>query len=105
TFLFTTPGVWQPGYGFPFPSPMPGQFIAKDLILLGAAIWSAGEALRAEGWRNDSPGANRRRPCRPGRARAREGSGLPGRPAVWRGCPTAGRLEKGYELSYNTGSG
>ncbi len=47
TFLFTTPGVWQPGYGFPFPSPMPGQFIAKDLALLGIATWSAGEALRA----------------------------------------------------------
>lgn len=47
TFLFTTPGVWQPGYGFPFPSPMPGQFIAKDLALLGIAIWTAGEALRA----------------------------------------------------------
>jgi len=47
-FLLTTPGVWQPGYGFPFPSPMPGQFIAKDLALLGIAVWSAGEALRAE---------------------------------------------------------
>lgn len=47
TFLFTTPRVWQPGYGFPFPSPMPGQFIAKDLALLGIAVWSAGEALRA----------------------------------------------------------
>ncbi len=47
TFVFTTPGVWQPGYGFPFPSPMPGQFLAKDLILLGAAVWTAGEALRA----------------------------------------------------------
>lgn len=47
TFLLTTPGVWQPGYGFPFPSPMPGQFLAKDVILLGTAIWSAGEALRA----------------------------------------------------------
>ncbi len=46
-FLLTTPGVWQPGYGFPFPSPMPGQFIAKDLALLGIAMWSAGEALRA----------------------------------------------------------
>ncbi len=46
-FLLTTPGVWQPGYGFPFPSPMPGQFIAKDLALLGIAVWSAGEALRA----------------------------------------------------------
>ncbi|MDQ6785932.1 MAG: DUF417 family protein [Acidobacteriota bacterium] len=46
-FLLTTPGVWQPGYGFPFPSPMPGQFLAKDLALLGIAVWSAGEALRA----------------------------------------------------------
>ncbi len=47
TFALTTPGVWQPGYGFPFPTPMPGQFIAKDLLFLGAAIWTAGEALRA----------------------------------------------------------
>ncbi|MCA1593398.1 MAG: DUF417 family protein [Acidobacteria bacterium] len=47
TFVLTTPGVWQPGYGFPFPSPMPGQFLAKDMMLLGAAIWTAGEALRA----------------------------------------------------------
>jgi len=47
SFVFTTPGVWQPGYGFPFPSPMPGQFLAKDILLLGAAIWTAGEALRA----------------------------------------------------------
>jgi|GEM_PF-5571065 len=45
TFVLTTPGVWQPGYGFPFPSPMPGQFLLKDLMLLGAAIWTAGEAL------------------------------------------------------------
>ena len=47
SFVLTTPGVWQPGYGFPFPSPMPGQFLLKDLMLLGAAIWTAGEALRA----------------------------------------------------------
>ena len=47
SFVFTTPGVWQPGYGFPFPSPMPGQFLAKDLMLLGASVWTAGEALRA----------------------------------------------------------
>lgn len=47
SFLLTTPGVWQPGYGFPFPSPMPGQFLAKDLLLLGAAVWTAGEALCA----------------------------------------------------------
>ncbi len=49
SFLLTTPGVWQPGYGFPSLSPMPGQFVAKDLIFLGAALWTAGEALRAAG--------------------------------------------------------
>ncbi len=47
SFLLSTPGVWQPGYGFPFLSPMPGQFIAKDLLLLGAALWTAGDALTA----------------------------------------------------------
>ncbi len=49
TFVLSTPGVWQPGYGFPFPSPFPGQFLAKDLLFLGASIWTAGEALRAAG--------------------------------------------------------
>ncbi len=49
TFLLSTPGVWQPGYGFPCLSPVPGQFVAKDLLYLGAAIWTAGEALRAAG--------------------------------------------------------
>ncbi len=47
SFILTTPGVWQPGYGFPFPSPMPGQFLAKDVALLAIAVWTAGEALRA----------------------------------------------------------
>lgn len=47
SFLLTTPGVWQPEYGFPYLSPMPGQFIAKDLLLLGTAIYTAGEALEA----------------------------------------------------------
>ncbi len=26
---------------------MPGQFLVKDIMLLGAAVWTAGEALRA----------------------------------------------------------
>ncbi len=47
SFLLSTPGVWQPGYGVPALSPSPGQFLAKDLVLLGAAIWTAGEALGA----------------------------------------------------------
>lgn len=47
SFLLSTPGVWQPDYGFPYLSPMPGQFLAKDLLSLGAATWTAGEALAA----------------------------------------------------------
>ncbi len=46
TFVLTTPGVWQPGYGFPCPSPA-GQFLLKDVLFLSAAIFTAGEALKA----------------------------------------------------------
>ena len=46
SFVLTTPGVWQEGYGFPYPS-MTGQFLAKDILSIGVAIWSAGEALAA----------------------------------------------------------
>lgn len=47
SFLFTTPG-WEPALGgFPALSAMPGQFLLKDVVLLGAALWSAGEAARA----------------------------------------------------------
>ena len=46
TFLFSTPG-WEPSLGgFPALSVAPGQFILKDAVLLGVAIWSMGEALR-----------------------------------------------------------
>ena len=38
TFLIFGP-VMQEGLKFPFLSPMPGQFILKDLPLLGAAVW------------------------------------------------------------------
>ena len=47
SFLLTTPGIIQKGFNFPDLSPMPGQFLAKDLLLLGAACWTAGEALIA----------------------------------------------------------
>lgn len=47
TFLFTTPG-WEPSLGgFPALSAMPGQFLLKDLVLLGVAVFTAGEALGA----------------------------------------------------------
>jgi len=45
SFLFSTPG-WEPTLGgFPGLSAMPGQFLLKDVVLLGAAVWSLGEAL------------------------------------------------------------
>ena len=47
TFVFSTPGRWQPGYGVPYLSPDPGQFLAKDVALAAIALWTAGEALRA----------------------------------------------------------
>lgn len=47
TFIVSTPGVIQDGWVFPFLSGSPGQFLIKDLVLLGAALWSAGEAMEA----------------------------------------------------------
>jgi uncharacterized membrane protein YkgB len=44
SFLFSTPG-WEPSLGgFPSLSALPGQFLLKDVVLLGAALWSFGEA-------------------------------------------------------------
>jgi len=47
TFLFSTPGVIEPSLGFPALSAVPGQFLIKDVVLLGTALWTTGEALRA----------------------------------------------------------
>jgi len=48
SFLVTTPGVWEPSAGgFPALSGKPGQFLIKDLALLGIALWSLGEAWEA----------------------------------------------------------
>jgi reactive chlorine resistance protein C len=54
SFMLSTPGVWQPGYGFPFLSGA-GQFLVKDLLLLGAAIWTAGDSLNAASARRGAP--------------------------------------------------
>lgn len=46
SFLFTAP-VTEPSLGgFPALSVVPGQFLLKDVVLLGAAIFLAGVALR-----------------------------------------------------------
>jgi reactive chlorine resistance protein C len=42
SFLITTPGVWDPSNPF-------GGFLMKDLLLLGAALSSAAEALKSAG--------------------------------------------------------
>jgi reactive chlorine resistance protein C len=48
SFLVTTPGVWEPSLGgFPALSAVPGQFLIKDLALLGISLWTLGEAWRA----------------------------------------------------------
>ena len=48
SFLLTTPGVWEPSLGgFPALSAVPGQFLIKDLALLGISLWSLGEAWQA----------------------------------------------------------
>jgi reactive chlorine resistance protein C len=48
SFLTTTPGVWEPSAGgFPALSGKPGQFLIKDLALLGISLWSLGEAVQA----------------------------------------------------------
>ena len=45
SFLITTPG-WESSLGgFPSLSAMPGQFLLKDFVLLGVALFTAGEAL------------------------------------------------------------
>jgi uncharacterized membrane protein YkgB len=47
SFLFSTPG-WEASLGgFPALSAMPGQFLLKDVVLLGASVWCLGESLRA----------------------------------------------------------
>jgi uncharacterized membrane protein YkgB len=48
SFLVTTPGVWEPSEGgFPALTAIPGQFLIKDLALLGISLWSFGEAWHA----------------------------------------------------------
>ena len=43
--LFTTPGIWHEERGFPYMSASPGQFVLKDLILLGASLQIISESL------------------------------------------------------------
>jgi len=51
SFLFTTPGVAEPaGGGFPALSLL-GEFLLKDVPLLGLSFWTLADSLRAAGLR------------------------------------------------------
>ncbi len=58
SFIFSTPG-WEPTIGFPALSPIPGQFLLKDVLILGGGLWSLGESLQAMYGRRNGNG-NRR---------------------------------------------
>jgi uncharacterized membrane protein YkgB len=48
SFLFTTPGVVSThAAGLPVLSALPGQFLLKDLVLIGVALWTLGDSLTA----------------------------------------------------------
>jgi uncharacterized membrane protein YkgB len=49
SFILTTPG-WEPSLGgFPALSGDVGEFLIKDLVLLGAALWTLTDSLTAAG--------------------------------------------------------
>jgi uncharacterized membrane protein YkgB len=57
SFLFTTPGLAVGHlHGIPILGAQPGQFLLKDLVLLGVALWTLGEALGARR-KADAPAA------------------------------------------------
>jgi uncharacterized membrane protein YkgB len=55
SFLFTTPGVVVAhAAGVPVLSAQPGQFLLKDLVLIGVAIWTLGKSLHAAQTHDDA---------------------------------------------------
>jgi reactive chlorine resistance protein C len=51
SFMISTPG-WEPSLGgFPALSGGVGEFLIKDLVLLGASLWSLGESSSRSIWR------------------------------------------------------
>lgn len=53
SFMLSTPPTFEASLGgFPALSGMPGQFLVKDVVLLGAAIWTLAEALKSSNTNN-----------------------------------------------------
>jgi uncharacterized membrane protein YkgB len=60
SFLFTTPGVVAThAAGLPVLSAQPGQFLLKDLVLIGVSLWTLGDSLAA------APSTREAQPSRP----------------------------------------
>jgi uncharacterized membrane protein YkgB len=59
SFLFTTPGATAAS-GFPVLSVLPGQFLLKDLVLIGASLWTLGDSLGAAPRWHGARGGQRR---------------------------------------------
>lgn len=63
SFIITTPG-WEPSLGgFPALSGDVGEFLIKDFVLLGAALWTLADSLSASSslprfLRDDAPALN-----------------------------------------------
>src|SRR5271154_2563623 len=70
SFLFTTPGVVAThAGGLPVLSAQPGQFLLKDLVLIGVALWTLGDSLGAASESSPARSRKRRSPDQPlGRA-------------------------------------
>ena len=89
SFLFSTPG-WEPSLGgFPALAVVPGQFLLKDIVLLGGSIWSLGESLASIGasrnyYRASIVGANAEISS-PGRKLATLSSSLTSQSESWTG--------------------
>ena len=59
SFLVTTPGVLAAS-GFSVASVLPVQFLLKDLVLAGAALWTLGDSLGAAAARRAARGGGQR---------------------------------------------
>ena len=46
SFMLTTPGTFESSLGFPALSVVPGQFLVKDAIAIGASLWLLGKSLK-----------------------------------------------------------
>jgi uncharacterized membrane protein YkgB len=67
SLLFTTPGVTTAG-GFPVLSALPGQALIKDILYLGAALWTLGDSLGAARSRTATPQVRPDHPVERGRS-------------------------------------